>query len=163
MHSGQACSGCSTDASHEEAVSAGQKGDVESSRTLLGYSHTSGATEACAEGRAWGCGVGWSQGSLRGVMSPQVWQDRSNRNSRMPQELQWCTLRGGRSRPCSQEEGQNGGCAIGQRRGRDLGLDSEARESEGQEDSWRKVGVARTDPGEEGAGESASTHRGGEK
>lgn len=56
----------------------------------------------------------------------------------MPQELQWCTLqglRGGRSRTCSQEEGQNGGCAIGQRRGRDLDPDSEARESEGQEDS----------------------------
>lgn len=50
-------------------------------------------------------GWGWSQGSLKGVMSPQVWQDRSDRNSRMPQELQWCTLLlGGRSRPCSQED-----------------------------------------------------------
>lgn len=55
--------------------------------------------------RLWG---GVESGSLKGVMSPQVWQDRSDRNSRMLQ-LQWCTLlglQGGRSRPCSEEEGQ---------------------------------------------------------
>lgn len=83
-------------------------------------------------------GGGGVRGSLKGVMSPQVWQDRSDRNLRMPQELQRCTLlglQGGRSRPCSQEEGQNGGCASGQRGSRDPGLDSKVKGPEGQEDS----------------------------
>lgn len=94
-------------------MSAGQKGGVGWETSSLGLClpiliHLGKLRHAWRAGPGV-VGWGWSQGSLKGVMSPQVWQDRSDRNSRMPQELQWCTLlglQGGRSRSCSQEEGQ---------------------------------------------------------
>lgn len=98
MPPGQACSGCSTDTSQKGAVSAGQKGGVGWKTNFLGLGlpiliHLGKLRHAERAGPGV-VGWGWSQGSLKGVMSPQVWQDRSDRNSRMPQELRWCTLLG---------------------------------------------------------------------